>query len=268
MNLPTIVPIRHIQVETERVRTFVLDLDLPQAEPGQFVMVWLPGVDEKPISIAHPAPLTLTVARVGPFSAALHRLERGERLGIRGPYGHGFSPLTDRAALLVGGGYGAAPLYFLASQALARSIPTVVALGARHAGDLIYLARFQELGLPPILATDDGSVGHHGPVTQVVAQMAEHGWEDSAFAGHPPALYACGPERMLVTLLRLCQDQGLVGQFSVERYMKCGFGICGQCALDGLLVCLDGPVLTVEQLSGRRDFGHSRRSATGERVAI
>lgn len=268
MSLPTVVPIRYVEAETERVRTFVLGLDLPQAEPGQFVMVWLPGVDEKPISIAHPAPLTLTVAQVGPFSAALHCLQPGDRLGIRGPYGHGFALDADRAALLVGGGYGAAPLYFLAGQALARSIPAVVALGARHVGDLIYLARFRELGMSPVLATDDGSAGYRGPVTQVVAQMAEGGWKEPAFAGRPPALYACGPEGMLVALLRLCREHGLTGQLSVERYMKCGFGICGQCALDGLLVCLDGPVLTVEQLSDRRDFGRFRRSATGERTAV
>jgi len=73
---------------------------------------------------------------------------------------------------------------------------------------------------------------------------------------------------MLVTLHRLCRERSIPGQLSVERYMKCGFGICGQCALDGLLVCQDGPVFDVEQLDGLRDFGHVHRTATGRRLPI
>lgn len=73
---------------------------------------------------------------------------------------------------------------------------------------------------------------------------------------------------MLVALHRLCREQTISAQLSVERYMKCGFGICGQCALDGLLVCQDGPVFDAEQLDGLRDFGHVRRSATGRRLPI
>jgi dihydroorotate dehydrogenase electron transfer subunit len=82
------------------------------------------------------------------------------------------------------------------------------------------------------------------------------------------ALYACGPEKMLVALHRLCLEHGVPGQFSLERYMKCGFGICGQCALDDLLVCQDGPVFTAEQLKGVRDFGRTHRSATGRALPI
>ena len=91
MTLPQTVRIREIRDETRTVRTFVLDAEMPEAEPGQFVMLWLPGVDEKPISIAHPTPLTLTVARVGPFSTALHQRKAGDRVGWRGPYGCGLS---------------------------------------------------------------------------------------------------------------------------------------------------------------------------------
>jgi dihydroorotate dehydrogenase electron transfer subunit len=110
-----------------------------------------------------------------------------------------------------------------------------------------------------ILATDDGSRGYRGFVTDAVGEM-------------PPAeleactIYACGPEGMLVALHRICRDRGIPGQLSVERYMKCGFGICGQCAMDGQLVCQDGPVFSVEQLDGLRDFGHAHRTATGRRL--
>ena len=265
MTLPQTVRINEIFDETSTVRTFVLDAEVQKAEPGQFVMLWLPGVDEKPISIAHPAPLTLTVARVGPFSTALHECKVGDRVGWRGPYGRGFSLRKDRPALLVAGGYGAAPLYFLATYAIECSVPTTVALGARRADDLIYVDRFRSLGIELILATDDGSVGHKGYVTDAILQSLISNPQCSNLQ---PALYACGPELMLVALHRLCREHGIPGQLSVERYMKCGFGICGQCALDGYLVCQDGPVFDVGQLDGLSDFGRTRRSATGRRLPI
>jgi dihydroorotate dehydrogenase electron transfer subunit len=242
VTLPQTVRIREIRDETRTVRTFVLDADIPEAEPGQFIMLWLPGVDEKPISIAHPAPLTLTVARVGPFSTALHQRKAGDRVGWRGPYGRGFSLRQDQPALLVAGGYGAAPL------------------GARTALDLLYVEQFRALGVDLLLATDDGSLGHRGYVTDAILH--------SLLSPLSSAIYACGPEPMLVTLHRLCRERDIPGQLSVERYMKCGFGICGQCALDGLLVCQDGPVFDVEQLDGLRDFGQVHRSATGRRLPI
>lgn len=260
MSLPEIVRIVDVRDETRTIRTFVLDVELPDAEPGQFVMLWLPEIDEKPFAVASPAPLTVTVARLGPFSTTLHGLEVGDRVGWRGPYGTGYRLHEDRSALLVAGGYGAAPLYFLATRAVERGIPTSVAVGARRALDLLYLDRFSELGIDVIIATDDGSVGYRGYVTEFVARALEK--------DPPSTIYACGPEMMLVALQKLCRERNVPGQFSLERYMKCGFGICGQCALDDLLVCQDGPVLTAEQLEGVDDFGRRHRSATGRALPI
>ncbi|MGQ9709546.1 MAG: dihydroorotate dehydrogenase electron transfer subunit [Anaerolineae bacterium] len=260
MPLPRVVSIREIRIESRRVRTFVLDMALPEAQPGQFVMLWLPGVDEKPISVAFPDPLTLTVARVGPFSTALHRLREGDRVGVSGPLGRGFQLLPDRPALLIGGGYGVAPLYFLAYHAVRREIPTTVVVGARRANDLIYVDRFQALEVELVIATDDGSAGRKD--TAVGAAL------EAARRDPLPAVYACGPEPMLVAVLRLCQEYSLPGQLSVERYMKCGCGICGQCALDGMLVCLDGPVFSAEQLIHLTEFGRFRRNPTGRRMPI
>ncbi len=260
MSLPEIVRITDVRDETRTIRTFVLDAELEDAQPGQFVMLWLPGIDEKPLAVADPAPLTLTVARVGPFSTALHGLQVGDQVGWRGPYGTGYRLYEDRAALLVSGGYGAAPLYFLAMRAVEREIPTSVALGARRALDLLYVDRFEELGVDVVIATDDGSAGRRGYVTDAASSAVT--------AGSELAVYACGPEPMLVALHRLCLEHEIPGQFSLERYMKCGFGICGQCALDDLLVCQDGPVLTAEQLKGVQDFGRVHRSATGRALPI
>jgi len=274
VTLPQTVRIRHIRDDTRTIRTFVLDAEIPDAEPGQFVMLWLPGVDEKPMSIACPAPLTLTVARVGPFSTALHERKVGDRVGWRGPYGHGFSLRKDRPALLVSGGCGVAPLYFLATRAVEHHVPTIVALGARNALDLPYVEQFRALGVDLLLATDDGSLGCRGTVTDALLSILNLDLElpirnpHSAFRNPHSAIYACGPEPMLAAIHHLCHQYAIPGQLSLERYMKCGFGLCGQCALDGYLVCQDGPVFDVEQLDGLRDFGHAHRSATGRRIPI
>ncbi|MCP4543204.1 MAG: dihydroorotate dehydrogenase electron transfer subunit [Chloroflexi bacterium] len=262
MTLPQTVRIREIRDETRTIRTFVLDAEIPGAEPGQFIMLWLPGVDEKPMSIACPAPLTVTVARVGPFSTALYQRKVGDQVGWRGPYGHGFSlPLSqDRRALLVSGGYGVGPIYFLAVQAVERGIPTTVALGARTALDLPYIEQFRALQVDLILATDDGSLGYRGYVTDAISEFMNQDLQST--------IYTCGPEPMLVTIHRLCRERDIPGQLCLERYMKCGFGICGQCSLDELLVCEDGPVFDVEQMDDLQDFGHTHRSATGRQMPI
>jgi len=263
--LPQTVKILEIIEETRAVKTFILDTALASA-PGQFVMLWLPDVDEKPISIAAPDPLTLTVARVGPFSTALHQCQVGDYIGWRGPFGHPFELRLDAPAFLVGGGYGSAPLYFLATRALKSGMTPdkiVAVLGARRQDHLVFVDRFHALGLEPIISTDDGSVGYKGYVTDAVINHLESHW-----AGSAPVFYSCGPERMLVALYHIARERGLDAQLSVERYMKCGFGVCGQCALGDLLVCQDGPVLTLDQLDDVEDFGHFQRSATGRRMPI
>jgi dihydroorotate dehydrogenase electron transfer subunit len=260
VSLPQTVRIREIREDTLTIRTLVLDAEVPGAAPGQFVMIWLPGLDEKPMSIAHPAPLSVTVASVGPFTMKLHEKKVGDVIGWRGPYGRGFSLHKDRSALLLGGGCGVGPMRFLATHAAEHSIPVTVAIGARTESELACVGDFQTLGTNLILTTDDGSRGHQGYVTQAI----------SMFAADQPefAVYACGPEPMLVAIHKLCREQGIPGQLSLERYMKCGFGICGQCSLDGFLVCQDGPVFDVEQLDGLRDFGQARRTATGRRLRL
>jgi len=114
-SLPKPTRIGQVIVENAKVKTFILETSL-EAEPGQFVMIWLPRVNEKPFSLVDADPLTITVARVGPFTSELHRLEVGDRLWFRGPLGRGFE-LVGENLLLVGGGYGVAPLAFLAKRA-------------------------------------------------------------------------------------------------------------------------------------------------------
>jgi len=221
--------------ENPRTITLVLDHTLA-AQPGQFCMLWLPGVDEKPFSIAGPDPLMFTVARVGPFSDALHALEAGDSLWVRGPFGTGWTAGPGRA-LLVGGGYGAAPLYFLARTLRDAGAVVEAALGARTSSDLLFVDRFGGLGLPVHAATEDGSAGSKGQVTAITASLLGSGRFDR--------VYACGPEGMLAALEALCEAMHVPAELSHEAYMRCGVGICGSCEHDARLVCMDGPVFSV-----------------------
>jgi len=222
--------------ESSKTVSVVLDRRLPSARPGQFCMLWLPGADEKPFSIAGPDPLMFTVSRVGPFSEALHSLAPGDPLWARGPFGTAWTVERTRA-LLVGGGYGAAPLYFLARELRSMRARVETALGARTSHDLLFVDRFSGLGVPVHLATEDGSAGTLGRVTEVVRPLLESGRFDR--------LYACGPEGMLAALEALCAATRIPGELSHEAYMRCGVGICGSCEHDSRLVCMDGPVFAV-----------------------
>jgi dihydroorotate dehydrogenase electron transfer subunit len=238
--LPRQARVVEVIADNHRTQSLVLDMSLP-ARPGQFVMAWLPGIDEKPFSLAGACPVTLTVARVGPFSNAVHQLRPGDRLGIRGPLGHGFT-IEGQHALLVGGGYGVAPLAFLAEMLQQTGIRTTVVVGARTAEDLL-IERFRRLGLDVLVTTEDGSAGTQGRVTSVVERLM--------LCGEVDALYACGPNGMLEALERLSLETGIPGQLGWEAHMRCGVGVCGSCQHDGLLVCRDGPVLRAGARAGR-----------------
>jgi dihydroorotate dehydrogenase electron transfer subunit len=233
--LPRAMRVMEKVAENARTVSLVLEAGLP-AVPGQFGMLWLPGVDEKPFSIAGARPLMFTVSRVGPFSEALHSLGVGDTLWVRGPFGTGWSTGAGRV-LLVGGGYGAAPLHFLAQTLKAAGARVEVALGARSSAELLFVDRFRALGTAVHLATEDGSVGLRGRVTDVVRPLLETGGWDR--------LCACGPEAMLAALEELCRATRVPAELSHEAYMRCGIGICGSCEHQARLVCLDGPVFSL-----------------------
>ncbi len=238
-------------VDTENYRAKTLYLDRPlKAEPGQFAMVWLPGVDERPFSIAADDPLALTVVAVGPFSEAIHRLVVGDALWVRGPLGQGFKlPDTSTAGrlLLAGGGYGVAPLLFLARRAIAAGYGVDVCIGAKTAVDVLLRRQFEDLavgtavgtGVTTRVTTEDGTLGARGLVTEAVGAAVAQ--------ARPDVVYACGPVGMLDAVERQCDDLGLPHQLSWEATMRCGMGLCGACERHGgtkvgWLVCHDGPV--------------------------
>ncbi len=233
--LPQATRIEAIRTENAQTKTLVLAARW-QAEPGQFLLAWLPRHDEKPFSLVDADPVTITVAAVGPFTRLLHRLQPGARLWLRGPLGRGFV-LGGQRPLLVGGGYGVAPLWFLARRAVATGATVTAVIGARTAADLLFVDRLAGLGVHVMVTTEDGSRGQKGLVTDAVAPLLA--------AGAVDGLYGCGPHGMLVALARLAQRYGIPAQLSWEAYMRCGLGLCGSCEHAGRLLCQEGPVLSV-----------------------
>ena len=240
----TAYPVMHVRHENQMTRTLVFDGVLPVCAPGQYVMAWLPGIGEKPFSVSGNDPLALTIAEVGLVSHALTHLLPGDRVWIRGPFGKGFS-LVSQSHLLIGGGYGAAPLSFLASQAQAAGHAVCVALGAKTQEELMMVSAFERLGCLVYLASEDGSAGTRGLVTALIEQASREIF--------PGCVYACGPTGMLLAVGQAAKALNLPVQLSFEALIRCGVGLCGSCELgdavchtlgipEGFLVCHDGPV--------------------------
>ncbi len=224
--------------ESEWTRTIFFDREVA-SRPGQFMMVWLPRLGEKPFTLSYPN--AVTVKRAGAFTEALAALRPGEQIGLRGPLGRGYPPL--RRPALIGGGVGIAELRLLA---LASESPSFV-LGGRTSEEILFHEEFRALG-PVRVATEDGSLGERGLVTKLLPVEAE--------------CYAlCGPERMMAACLPKLPPERTY--LALERYMKCAVGLCGQCTCSGWRVCTDGPVFPATLVAQMGDFGTRRRSKSG-----
>ena len=222
--------------------------------PGQFVMVWIPGIDEIPMSMSYQGELAgITVKNVGEATAALSALRPGDRIGVRGPYGRGWT-IPDGRVLCVGGGVGMAPLMPVLDSIKDRRSADV-AIGARNAGEIIFEERARERSDDVRVSTDDGSHGCMGTVVALASgMMAEKKYD---------MVLGCGPEIMLRYLLPACKEAGVRCQVSLERLMKCGSGLCGSCVVDGQRVCADGPVFYDNEIEGMSEFGRCKRTASG-----
>lgn len=264
---PIVTPILNIKAETPRTKRFTLSAApiAKKATPGQFMMVWIPGTDEIPMSISNASgdQVEFAAARVGDATAALHKLKPGDLLGVRGPLGEGFGfPKKPKgnSLLLVAGGCGTPPILFAAATALKKGFAVDVALGATTREELLFHQSFKELELLNlVIATDDGSEGIQGTSVDAASFLLETNPEYAA-------AFACGPEGMLVNLSLLLQKFPIPLQVSLERYMKCGVGLCGHCIIDskGRRVCYEGPVFDVKTLKNT-DFGQWTRDSTGKR---
>ena len=252
---PRINTITHIEDNTPQHKTiYFSDKACREAQPGQFVMVWIPGIDEIPMSLSViREQQAITVEAKGPGTNALNNMMPGDMIGIRGPYGHGFR-VVDDPALVVAGGTGMAPLLPL----LEKLKTPIVVLGARTDSLLLFRDQTERWSDKLYITTDDGSDGHHGLVTDVL---------NEAGAGCT-AVYTCGPEIMMKKVVDWGAKRNIPVQASLERYMKCGIGICDACAIDGRHVCQDGPVFTSEMLVGISDFAQWKRAPSGKKVPL
>ncbi len=253
------VKIRKIIKENYRIKTFILDEEI-NSIPGQFAMLWLPRLGEKPMCIVDSSPLTFTIAKVGFFTKAVHSLKHGETIWYRGPYGKGFK-LKNKNALLVGGGYGAAALYDLARQAKKKGLKVTFIIGGKSKKDIVYENKLKKLGIKTIVTTEDGSSGQRGLVTEVVGEMLK--------SGSKQTVYSAGPEKMMASLGKIVDQFKVSYQLSVERFMKCGgLYLCGHCELNGVLVCIDGPVFDWKLIKKLPDFGVFHRNQSAQKVPL
>ena len=229
----------------------VLDSEGPRdPRPGQFYMLsadmrWGGGADERPylpraFSYARArddGTLQFFLEAIGPGTDRLAELEPGEGLGLVGPLGIGFDPGPAAEAVLVGGGIGAAPLLCLRDEL---GLEARVLLGFRSAEHALGAGLFDGAQV----ATDDGSVGHHGFVTELLREQLD--------AGRRVTVYACGPPPMLEAVRALCAERDVPVQLALESGMACGYGACFGCVVptkDGYVrLCVDGPVLAGHEL--------------------
>lgn len=209
---------------------------------------------------------------LGPATLRMTTLDYGQSINIIGPLGNGFSvPENKKRALLVVGGMGLPPISCLAKSLTAQhaDIDATAFVGAKAAASLPFENRldemskqlgfsvpvFAEAGIPSVIATDDGSAGHKGMVTEELARWLDEngpsGWDETI-------IYACGPEPMLAAVARIAREHTVDCQVSMERRMACGIGLCQSCAVEFRvpdsdetiyrLCCKDGPVFDAKDI--------------------
>jgi len=228
---------------------------LRDAEPGQFVSVlcrtgesWDPLL-RRPFSIyrAEEDAFSFLYRVAGRGTRQLSRARAGETLDLVGPLGRGFwyrDLVPGSRVALVGGGVGVLPLFFLSQRLLeAGAVPEIYA-GFASARQAVALDRWQRLGLAPQVATDDGTLGYRGVVTELLERrLAGEGLQ---------RIYACGPRPMLREVARLAGAWGIPCQVAMEEWMACGAGVCLSCVIKveddaspggrWMRVCREGPV--------------------------
>jgi sulfhydrogenase subunit gamma (sulfur reductase) len=265
-----------VETEDENIKTLELSFVGKADEerfvytPGQFAEISVFGKGEAPFGMAstptRPGRLAFSVSKIGVVTGALHRVEKGEVVGVRGPLGNGYPLETFKGKnlVLVGGGFGFSTLRSLTNFVLHDSNretygDLIVIYGARKPGLLLYkkdLQAWQERGdLRVHLTVDKGEngwQGHVGFVPDVTRSVAPN--PRNAFA------VVCGPPAMIQFTLPVLKKLGFEDEnifLSLEMRMKCGIGKCGRCNVGSKYICSDGPVFSQQELSGLTAEAHS-----------
>ncbi len=261
-------PFRVFATRRDTVDTVTLELVAADGgaplvfRPGQFTMMYIYGVGEVPISIAGnpstPETLIHTVRAVGAVTNAICALERGDTIGIRGPYGTHWpiEDATDRDVIIVAGGIGIAPVrpvihHLMTYRPDYRSVSIVY--GSRSPADLLYTedihrwrSRFDTNVQVTVDRADDSWLGDVGVVTPMIDRLSYEPGATTAIV--------CGPEIMMRIVARELVNRGVTADqiwVSLERNLKCGLGYCGHCQIGPAFVCRNGPVVSFESVSTR-----------------
>jgi dihydroorotate dehydrogenase electron transfer subunit len=250
---------------TVKVLSFA-DTGSAEAKPGQFLMLWIPGIDEIPFSVLETSEqkvVSVAVKKVGDATKALHAKKKGGIIGIRGPFGNSFS-VKGKRLLMVGGGTGVAPLLFLAREIIADKTEITFVLGAKTESELLFMIemrRFPKDRFRLVTSTEDGTCGITGLCTEPVDEILAKKEFDM--------VYSCGPERMVAKVFELAEKHHVNFEASLERLMRCAIGLCGSCVIGKYRVCSDGPVFTSKQLRGvKSEFGATKRDRNGKTTPL
>jgi dihydroorotate dehydrogenase electron transfer subunit len=260
LDRPRIVTVLSNKVETDIVNTITFEdhKGAPAGKPGQFLMVWIPGVDEVPMSLTQlGSKKAFAFHRKGQATEAIFKLKKGDKFGIRGPYGHGFELGKAKKVLIVGGGTGIAAL---ASVVGTKGVKFTFALGSKTAKDILYEARLKRSACEVVVTTDDGTKGIKGFVSGAAIELMKKKNFD--------LVLACGPEIMMLKMAQACLKAKVPFQGSTERYMKCGVGLCDSCSMGGFQVCKEGPVFSGKQLLDIEEFGKWKRGPSGKKERL
>lgn len=247
------------QVGPKHFRLSFRDRDIAaEARPGQFLMVKVAGMSpllRRPFGVhaAENSDLAILYEVTGAGTEALSGKKAGEEIGIIGPLGRGFKVAFSRESrvVLIAGGMGVAPLHYLAQTLVLsarKNRPPLVLLGAQNKAGVLCEREFKKLGCEVMIATDDGSRGFRGYVTQLLGNIFSKSQELKA-QSH---MCACGPAPMLKEISRLSVLFGVPAEISLEEHMACGFGACMGCAImttEGpRRVCREGPVFDASSI--------------------
>ncbi len=254
-DMPIVMPISKVIREGKDQKTIFVKLN-ENIKPGQFFMLWIPGVDSKPYAVSYynKTKLGFTSIAIGKFSNAFDKLQSGDKIGLFGPYGNSFS--IKKNACVVAGGIGISSV----STLIDKLKNLTIIYGVRNKKYLIYTKRYKNKKL--LITTDDGSYGRKGFTTDALKELLENK------KNRIKIVYTCGPEIMMKKVFDLCKKYNVECEASLERYMKCSIGVCGACMVNDKIVCIDGPVFNSNQLNNMNEFGKFARIKTGRKVTI
>ncbi len=203
----------------------------------------------------------ISIRNIGEFTEQIHKLQIGDKLGLRGPYGRGFHISWFKSSCSRWRNwYGSYSSIF--RRSIKKGVEVHVVSAASTMNELLFNDRIKRSGAKLLTCTDDGTHGFCGYGTDLAEKaLSEENYD---------MVVSCGPEIMMKKLFEMVEKYKISSQFSLERYMKCGMGLCGQCCVDdeGWRVCVEGPVFWQDELRMITEFGKYKRDSSGVKHKI